>query len=188
MKKVLLVFTIGLLAIFYIWVSPPHLVAKGIKSNAADITNSPQQKAKPAFEKVFDIIALPNAYLFTFDQLMRKMGDVCKKSTRPEIEQDDLGNVECVKDANVHAFTFYADEAPVRFIGASFYGVEKCTYMKKILIMNFGKPTKIKKTCELEWNLKPVEKKGFDRFINLKIVNDVVDFSIGEDDHGEYQG
>lgn len=188
MKKVLLAFTIGLLSIFYIWVSLPHLAVKDIKPKATDNINSPQQKAKPAFEKVFDSIALPNAYLFTFDQLMQKMGGVCKKSTRQEIEQDDLGNVECAKDASVHAFTFYADETPVRFIGASFYGVEKCAYMKKILIMNFGKPTKIKNTCELEWNLKPLEKKGFDRFVNLKIVNDVVDFSIGEDGHGEYQG
>lgn len=127
------------------------------------------QTAPTPLEQVVDVIASPQIYTANADRLMQQLAPMCKRSTLSKREQLKRGNVECAEPVRADSFAISATAGgSVGFIQASFGGAANCAYFKKVLSKNFGKPTKVKGECEMEWRLKPAGKGGADRYASFE--------------------
>lgn len=140
-----------------------------------------QNESKP-FEKVFGVIASSDIFKLSSERLMEKLDGLCKPSTRTGKEQYKFGNTECVKEVDVQKFTISSDRN-IGMISVSFTGIDKCTYIKKELMKNFGKPSVITNECTLDWKLKSSKKGGALRYVGFETSKEdgLIYFSIGEE-------
>lgn len=133
------------------------------------------------FEQVFSVIAEPEVYATTWGRLLQRLEPLCTESTRSGIELIKKGNVECLDF--VRATSFDVTVGPgdrVVMVAASFGGAENCSFMKKVLMKNFGKPSTTKDKCEFRWWLR-TPKGQPQRFVGMvaSTPDDEVYFSIG---------
>jgi hypothetical protein len=141
------------------------------------------QAEKDAFQKVFDVIANPNIYVITEKELFRRLAPLC--SQRKWFLEDEIksGNVEC--DDFVRSVSFNVQLAEgnlINMLDASFRGVEKCAYMQKVLIKNFGKPWATKGRCQLHW-WPPTARDKQQHYVTLEVdpSDGKVYFAIGQE-------
>lgn len=141
---------------------------------------SAEEQVAP-FEQVFNVIAEPKIYTTTWEKLSRQLEPLCAESNRSGRELIKKGNVECLDFVRATSFDVTVGAGDrVMMIAASFGGAENCSYMKKRLIKNFGKPTTTKGKCDFKWWLH-TPKGQPQRFVGMEASapDDEVYFSIG---------
>lgn len=147
----------------------------------ACFSNVSAEEQLTPFEQVFNVIAEPKIYVTTWERLLRRLEPLCEESTRSGLELIKKGNVECLNFVRATSFTVTVGASDrIVMIAASFGGAENCSYMKKMLIKNFGKPTTMKGKCDLRWWLR-TPKGQPQRFVGMGVSapDDEVYFSIG---------
>jgi hypothetical protein len=135
------------------------------------------------FQDVFDVLSTPQIYASTWDKLLRQLQPWCVASIRSGLDLIEHGNIECRDVVNAESITVSSgSDRRVSMIAASFEGAAKCTYMKKKLTKNFGKPTTTKGECGLTWRVTTPKGKP-QRYVNMESSpqDDKVYFSIGEE-------
>lgn len=133
------------------------------------------------FEVVFNAVSSPRIFNTSFKDLLRQLHGVCVERVNGAT---NAGNVECIDAAEVKLFDVMGTEVPnITLIQSSFFGANKCDYMRENLTGKFGKPSKIKSECEMEWYLKPAKKGGRQRYVGFEVgkKKDIVHFTIGEE-------
>lgn len=107
------------------------------------------------FQAVFDVVAAPQIYTSTRDNLLRQMHTLCMASSRSELELMEHGNVECRDAVGAASITISsAGDGRVSMIAASFNDVAKCSYMKRKLTKNFGRPKTATGACLRKWRVR----------------------------------
>lgn len=136
------------------------------------------------FDKVFGVISARNVLDKNGEKLFRELKGICLHKELDGPAEAAQGNVQCRSDAAVERLIVYGTSDPkIESITATIRGAEKCEYMRKALIKNFGRPSDVKGDCYMEWKVKGA-KGGGRTLISLQSVKkeSMVYFSIGRED------
>lgn len=113
---------------------------------------SAQKDPEPDFKKVFESISGKNALSTSFRAHIKKMSPLCVERDSSDPDFDRMGNVKCVSKTNVTQFNLIGSASPaVTMIDATIIGVEKCAYMRSMLVKLYGKPAESQGTCNSNW-------------------------------------
>lgn len=134
------------------------------------------------FERLFNIISSPKIFNLSFNKFVAKLDPFCSLSTLPAKQQYKSGNITCVSVLKIDSFTVSGGEN-IGFVNASFDAGDRCQYIKKILVHNFGQPTKKSGECTMDWNLKAARNGGAQRKVGMEFSksDNKIYFSIAED-------
>ncbi len=134
------------------------------------------------FEQVLSVIAAPNVFSLSVEQMQQKLNGLCSKSTLPDSERLKHGNMVCVKDVGVDLLTISGGRN-IGLISAIFSRSSDCDFIRKTLVANFGKPNKVTSECAVDWDLKPLKKGGPQRHVGFEVdkKENKTYLSIGED-------
>ena len=108
------------------------------------------------FKEIFLDISSKSALRTSFIGHMKKIGSLCTRRDKNDVDYDRKGNVKCVSDTGITQFAMSGTETPaVTMIDATVSGTEKCAYMRSVLTQQYGKPAQSKGTCDSTWVLNP---------------------------------
>jgi len=114
-----------------------------------------QKEPASDFKRIFQVISSRDALSTSFQLHMEKMGALCAKQDASESGYAKKGNVKCISTTAIPELDMSATASlAVTMIDATIAGIEKCTYMRSILIQEYGKPAESQGNCDSKWLVK----------------------------------